>query len=168
MKVLSASEQTVSKRIPPAAGVYIGWDWDGFYLAILSVLRNPRSAAAYAQALTDINNLPAAMVFTQTILAAAWARFAVIFPYWDLGAAYSLMERFLQQTGRLQDGDERQWYVIEQDWQGLEKQEDERVQFIQYAGVPGGMGSLPAYSVTGGSTIHLPVRYPRITRRENF
>lgn len=167
MKVLSAPEQTVSKRMPPAAGVYIGWDWDAFYLAVLNVLRNPRSGAAYAQSLYDVANLPVAMVFTQPILAATWARFAVIFPYWDLKAAYRLMESFLQQTGRLQDGDTRQWYTVEQDWQGLEKQEDERVQLVQYAGLPGSLGSLPMFNVRG-PTAYLPIRpYPTI-RRRNF
>lgn len=168
LRVLSAPEQTVSKRMPPAAGVYIGWDWDGFYLAILSVLRNPRSAAAYSQSLVDIMNLPAAMVFTQSILAAAWARFAVIFPYWDLQAAYRLMEIFLTQTGRLQDGDTRQWYVIEQDWQGLEKQEDERVQFVEYAGIPGNLGTLPVYPGGRGHVSLTPRRAPRIRGRQYF
>lgn len=162
LKVLSAPEQTVSKRMPPAAGAYIGWDWDAFYLAILSVLRNPRSAAAYSQSLVDIMNLPTAMVFTQSILAAAWARFAVIFPYWDLQAAYRLMEIFLTQTGRLQDGDTRHWHTIEQDWQGLEKQEDERAQFVEYAGIPGNLGSLPIYNLTSRS-LDVPMRqYPMI------
>jgi hypothetical protein len=144
--------------MPPAAGAYIGWDWDAFYLAILSVLRNPRSGVAYAQSLNDINNLPTAMVFTLPILAAAWARFAVIFPQWDLKAAYRLMERFLQQTGRLQDDDRRAWYVIEQDWQGLEAQEDRKVQFIQYEGIGSNLGRLPVYDIASGGRGYIPLR----------
>jgi hypothetical protein len=98
------------------------------------------------------------MQFTQPILAAAWARFAVIFPQWDLQAAYKLMESFLMQTGRLRDGDDRQWYVIEQEWQGLEKAEDERVQFIQYSGGASNLGTLPIYNVPTGGQVYIPLR----------
>jgi hypothetical protein len=145
--------------MPPAAGEYIGWDWDAFYLAILSVLRNPRSGAAYAEAMNDVNNLPSAMQFTEPVLAAAWARFAVIFPSWDLKAAYALMESFLKQTGRLREGDMRQWYVIEQGWQALETAEERRTQYIEYAGIPANpLGRLPVYDVSSGSAMYIPLR----------
>jgi hypothetical protein len=142
MRVWSNTGQGVPSRLPPATGDYTGWDWHTFYMAIVTALQHPQSQFHYVQSLTAVSNLPAVMVFTEPILAAAWARFAQMFPYWDLQAAWKYMETFTRETERLQAGDDRDWWIIEQDWQALERDQPyELIPFIE----PGGytqIGSL--------------------------
>lgn len=113
----------VAIDLPPETGKYAGFDWQGFYNAILHVMQNPRSQAAYYQALHAVQSLPPQMRVTPQELTAAWSRFTQVFPgwrTWQYTDAYNTMLSFTQQTGRLLPDDGRQWWKIEQEWQDME------------------------------------------------
>lgn len=121
MITLGQADQTVATRMPPSYGRFSGWDWEGFYQAILDVLRNPANTANYIRSMTAVARLPGNMIFTPDILAAGWARFCQLYPGQDARAAKQYMEVFLKQAGKLETGEERQWFAVEQEWQALEK-----------------------------------------------
>ncbi len=130
MITLTATDLQVAKKLPPAKGPYIGWDWRTFYNAILHVMQNPTSQAAHYNAYHLIAALPPTMRMTPQVLTAGWARFTQLFPgwrTWDYRAAYDTMYSMLDQAGRLVKGDERQWWTVEQAWQEMEVQ---NVRFI--------------------------------------
>lgn len=123
MITLGQSEAQVATNLPPTKGRFALWDWQTFYNAVLHVLLNNSSQAAYYRAYMMIDSLPPPMVFTPQVLAATWARFTQLYPgwkNWDYRAAYDLMSTFLAQTGRMVEGDQRQWWTVEREWQEME------------------------------------------------
>lgn len=123
MITLGQTDQQVAVRLPPAVGEYRGWTWQPFYNAILHVLQNPSHQGAYYQAFALIRSLPPQMRMTPQVLTAGWARFTRLYPgwpKWDYRAAYDQMKLFLQQSGRLLPGDDRQWWTVEKNWQAME------------------------------------------------
>lgn len=123
MITLGQADMQVTTSLPPVKGRFAGWNWQRFYNAILHVMQNPASQAAYYRAYSMINTLPPGMRFTPQVLAATWARFSQLYPgwkKWDYRSAYDYMFNFLNQTGRLLEGDERQWWRVEQEWQQME------------------------------------------------
>lgn len=137
---LGQTEQEVMTALPPSAGRYSGWDWQSFYNAVLLLLQNPASQPAYVQALNMIRSLPAGMILTYPIMVAAWARFNKVYPYRDSGAAYEYMETLLKQANRLrpeQGVNGTQWWVVEQEWQALERSN------------LGGFGQIPRPDIPG-------------------
>ena len=123
MMTMGAADVQVTTALPPTQGRYTGWDWRRFYNAILHVMQNRKSQAAYYAAFREINALPGQMRMTPQILAAGWARFTKLYPGWsysDYRSAYDSMYVFMQQTGRLIPGDDRQWFLTEQEWQEME------------------------------------------------
>lgn len=123
MMVSGYAEQQVTPALPPTKGQFLGWKWRTFYNAILHVMQNPASQSAYFAAYRAIATLPANMRFTPQVLTAAWARFTRLFPGWkdsDYRSAYETMRSFLSQTGRILEGDGRQWWTVEREWQDME------------------------------------------------
>ena len=123
MITLGQAEQQVATSLPPSKGEFARWDWQTFYNAILHVMLNPSSQAAYYAAYGMIVNLPPEMKMTPQVLTAGWARFTQLYPgwqKWDYQAAYDTMILFLSQTGRLLKGDDRQWWTVERNWQAME------------------------------------------------
>lgn len=123
MITLGQADVQVAKALPPAKGQFTGWDWQTFYNAVLHVMQNPTSQAAYYRAYRMFNALPANMRMTPQVVTAGWARFTQIYPgwkEWDYRSAYETMFMFLRQTGRLLEGDDRQWWTVERGWQAME------------------------------------------------
>lgn len=123
MITLGQTDQQVAVRLPPAVGQFRGWKWQDFYNAILHVLQNQSSQEAYYRAYAAIRALPPQMRMTPQVLTAAWARFTRLFPgweNWDYNSAYEYMKTFLEQSGRLVPGDQRQWWTVEEEWQAME------------------------------------------------
>jgi len=117
---LGQAEQQVARRLPPAKGRFVGWDWQRFYNAILHVMQNPTSQNAHFATSAEIQKLPAVMRFTPQILTAGWARFCQLYHNLDFGAAYQYMKTFLEQSSRMDPDDGRQWWAVEEEWQALE------------------------------------------------
>jgi hypothetical protein len=166
----SADDQQVMTAFPPSRGRFTGWEWQRFYNAILYALRNPASQMAYMQAWNEIANLPAVMQFTPQIMVAAWARFTKIYPYRDNEAALRLMETFLTQSGRMQQGDQRQWWTVEQEWQAIEAQALSELSYIPFAS-PSQLGqdyerAQAAYYRARAAKKPIPIPYPLRRRRE--
>lgn len=123
MITLGQTDLQVAAAIPPAKGQYTGWDWQTFYNAILHVMQNPASQGAYYKAYGLIDRLPERMKFTPQVLTAGWARFSSLYPGWEAHqyrAAYDTMYMMAKQAGRLTEGDESQWWTVEQEWQAME------------------------------------------------
>ena len=123
MMTIGQTDLQVATRLPPARGQFAAWDWQSFYNAILHVMQNPTSQAAYYRAYNMMATLPASMRMTPQVLTAGWARFTQLYPgwkRWDYRAAYESMFMFLRQTGRLLEGDDRQWWTVEREWQAME------------------------------------------------
>ena len=123
MMTLGETDLQVATGLPPPKGYYVGWDWQTFYNAVLHVMQNPTSQAAYYRAYRMISALPARMQMTPQVLTAGWARFTQLYPgwkKWDYRSAYDTMHTFLNQTGRLLEGDDRQWWTVEREWQEME------------------------------------------------
>lgn len=112
---------SVPGRIPPTIGKYAGWDWNTFYLAILTILQKPSSEYHYQRALETIQALPKQMVFNIAEVSAAWARFTVCFPGRDKPSAYRYMLHFLEATGRLYNDPTATWYDVELSWLDMEE-----------------------------------------------
>ena len=123
MITLGQAEFQVAIGLPPSTGEYIYWDWQTFYNAVLHIMQNPRNQAAYYRAYGLVDSLPHNMQLTPQVLAAGWARFTQLYPgweKWDYRTAYDLMHILLGQTGRLLEGDDRQWWTVEREWQDME------------------------------------------------
>ncbi len=123
MITLGQADMDVARYLPPAKGEFARWDWQTLYNAIMLVMQHPASEAAYYTAYRMIAKLPENMRMTPQILAAGWARFTQLYPgwkTWDYQAAYDSMNLFLKQTGRMLEGDDRQWWRVEQQWQAME------------------------------------------------
>lgn len=118
---LGQAEQQVARRLPPATGRFVGWDWQRFYNAILRVMQDPTNQKAYFGAIVAIKKLPPVMRFTPQIMTAGWARFCQLYHNLDFDAAHQYMKTFLEQTGRMDPDDGRQWYAVEQEWQAMER-----------------------------------------------
>ena len=138
MIVLGQAEGSVAAKLPPSSGLFAGYDWQSFYNAILHVMQHPANQAAYYTAYRAIEALPPGMKLKPEILVAAWARFTELYPgwkYWDYRAAYDLMLLFMTQTGRMIEGDGRQWWTVEQAWQEMEKPDIVFVRAPSMAGI---------------------------------
>jgi len=123
MMTMGQTDLQVATRLPPARGQFAAWDWRSFYNAILHVMQNPTSQAAYYAAYNAITRLPPSMRMTPQVLTAGWARFTQLYPgwkKWDYRSAYEMMFMFLRNTGRLLKGDDRQWWTVERGWQAME------------------------------------------------
>lgn len=126
MFTLGQASVDVATALPPMKGEYADWDWQTYYNAILHVMQNPTSQAAYYTAYRLMNELPPGMKMTPQVLAAGWARFTKLYPGWkpwNYSSAYESMNSFMQQTGRLLEDDGQQWFVIEREWQEMEAAE---------------------------------------------
>ena len=121
MRVYGDAPEQVEAKLPPSTGAYAGWDWRTFYNAIETAILRPRSQYHYMAAFSAVDSLPPQMVFTLTMLAAAWARFSLLHPYWNNQYAWKLMLDFTKATGRFEEGDDRQWWLLEQEWKALER-----------------------------------------------
>jgi len=136
MITMGQAEVSVTTKLPPTQGEFVGWDWQNFYNAILHVMQNRRSQQATTNAYRLIESLPASMVMTPQVVTAAWARFSKLYPgwkSWDYQAAYRYMLLLLRQTRRLRRDDGRQWIAIEKEWQEMEIPQ---VRFIPAAEAP--------------------------------
>lgn len=149
--------QEITTNYPPSLGVYEDWDWPALFDAVLSVLRTPADANAWAAATQAVRNLAPSMVVCEPVLVAAWARFVKLYPMHDQKSALYYMRILLERTGRYSERvglgrrPQPSWQEIEQEWQNLEvqQQSQERVLQQQHAAARESLEGVPALGDLG-------------------